>query len=62
MVAVIGDVHGCFYTLQNLVEKIRAKYPDIKIIILTSHESEDEVLTALSSGANAYTLKDIEFP
>ncbi|MFZ1282038.1 MAG: metallophosphoesterase [Ignavibacteriaceae bacterium] len=31
MVAVIGDVHGCFYTLQNLVEKIRAKYPDIKI-------------------------------
>jgi len=41
---------------------IKEKYPDIKIIILTSHESEDEVLTALSSGANAYTLKDIEFP
>jgi serine/threonine protein phosphatase 1 len=31
MVAVIGDVHGCFYTLQNLVEKIRSKYPQINI-------------------------------
>lgn len=31
MVAVIGDVHGCFYTLQSLVEKIRSKYPQITI-------------------------------
>jgi serine/threonine protein phosphatase 1 len=31
MIAVIGDVHGCFYTLQNLVEKISQKYPEIPI-------------------------------
>jgi len=31
MIAVIGDVHGCFYTLQSLVEKIREEYPDIPI-------------------------------
>jgi serine/threonine protein phosphatase 1 len=31
MIAVIGDVHGCFYTLQNLVEKIRQKYQGIPI-------------------------------
>lgn len=31
MIAVIGDVHGCFYTLQNLVERIRQKYPDLPI-------------------------------
>ncbi len=31
MIAVIGDVHGCFYTLQNLVEKIKEKYPGITI-------------------------------
>jgi serine/threonine protein phosphatase 1 len=31
MIAIIGDVHGCFYTLQSLVEKIREKYPDIAI-------------------------------
>lgn len=31
MVAVIGDVHGCFHTLKNLVEKIRTKYKEIEI-------------------------------
>lgn len=31
MVAVIGDVHGCFFTLQALVDKINNKYPDIRI-------------------------------
>lgn len=31
MVAVIGDVHGCFNTLKALAEKIRTKYPDILI-------------------------------
>ena len=31
MITVIGDVHGCFYTLQKLVEKIREKYPDNSI-------------------------------
>ena len=36
------------------------KYPDIKIIILTSHENDEEVLSSLASGANAYALKDIE--
>lgn len=40
---------------------IKEKHPEIKIIIVTSHETDDEVLTALSAGANAYALKDIEF-
>ena len=31
MIAVIGDVHGCFYTLKQLVDKIRTKYPSISI-------------------------------
>jgi DNA-binding NarL/FixJ family response regulator len=30
-----------------------------KILILTSHEAEEEVISALSAGANAYVLKDI---
>lgn len=40
--------------------KIKQKYPDTKVIILTSHEREDEVLAALAIGANAYCYKDIE--
>ena len=31
MIAVIGDIHGCYYTLTELVEKINDKYPSIKI-------------------------------
>lgn len=38
---------------------IKSKYPKIKIIVLTSHDSDNEVLASLTSGANAYALKDI---
>ena len=38
---------------------VRRMNPDIKIIILTSHDSDDEVLASLTAGANAYALKDI---
>jgi Calcineurin-like phosphoesterase len=31
MIAVIGDIHGCYYTLTDLVKKIKQKYPGIKI-------------------------------
>lgn len=40
--------------------KIREFSKDVKIIALTSHDREEEVVAALSSGANAYCLKDIE--
>ena len=40
--------------------KIREFSNDIKIIALTSHDREEEVVSALSSGANAYCLKDID--
>lgn len=40
--------------------KLRKFSNDIKIIALTSHDREEEVLAALSSGANAYCLKDID--
>lgn len=31
MIAVIGDVHGCYFTLISLVEKIRSDYPQLNI-------------------------------
>ena len=31
MVAVIGDIHGCFYTLKDLVSKIKEKYQHIEL-------------------------------
>ncbi|KUO59045.1 diadenosine tetraphosphatase [bacterium BRH_c32] len=32
MVAVIGDIHGCYYTLVELYKKIVKKYPRIKVV------------------------------
>ncbi len=40
--------------------KIREFSSETKIIALTSHDREEEVVAALSSGANAYCLKDID--
>lgn len=40
--------------------KVREFSKDIKIIALTSHDRQEEVVAALSSGANAYCLKDID--
>ena len=44
--------------LKEVAAYIRKNYPDTKIIITTSHETEIEILTALSIGANGYLLKD----
>jgi serine/threonine protein phosphatase 1 len=31
MIAVIGDIHGCYYTLYELVERIKSRYPSIPL-------------------------------
>lgn len=40
-------------------KKVRALKKDIKIVILTSHNDEQEVLNSLKAGANAYCSKEI---
>lgn len=41
-------------------QEIKQKHPDIKIIMLTSHQTPDEVYASLSAGADAYCMKDIK--
>ncbi|MBP7211856.1 response regulator transcription factor [bacterium] len=40
--------------------KVKELVPETKIIALTSHDREEEVVAALASGANGYCLKDID--
>ena len=40
-------------------KQIRSSNKDVKIIILTSHNDEKEVLNSLKAGANAYCSKEI---
>ena len=40
--------------------KIKSICQETKVIILTSHDREEEVIAALGAGANGYCLKDID--
>lgn len=40
-------------------EKIKNSNPDIKVIVLTSHNTEAEVIDSIKAGATAYCSKDI---
>ncbi|BAY55980.1 LuxR family transcriptional regulator [Leptolyngbya boryana NIES-2135] len=38
-------------------QQIKAALPNVRIVMLTSHTSENEIIAALSSGADAYCIK-----
>ena len=40
--------------------KIKEISPETQVVILTSHDREEEVLASFGSGATAYCLKDID--
>lgn len=40
--------------------QIKQRLPEVKVVMLTSHDNEEEVLAALSAGADAYCIKDIK--
>lgn len=41
------------------VRRIRARFPDAKVIILTTYDTDEDIQLALKAGAKAYVLKDI---
>ena len=43
----------------EVTQRIKAMNPSPKVIILTSHDREQDVIASLAGGANAYCLKDI---
>ena len=44
----------------DATKEIKSKYPATKIVILTSHSGEEDVIQSLRAGANSYCCKDIE--
>jgi DNA-binding NarL/FixJ family response regulator len=43
-------------------KKILAKNPTIRIIMLTQHDNDQDVLASLAAGASGYCLKDVDPP
>lgn len=39
--------------------RIKAEYPDVKVLILTTFDDSDYILSAINNGASGYLLKDI---
>ena len=40
-------------------QRIKAEYPDVKVVILTTFDDSDYILNAINNGASGYLLKDI---
>ncbi len=40
-------------------QRIKADYPDVKVLILTTFDDSDYILNAINHGASGYLLKDI---
>ena len=45
----------------NFIDKIKTKYPDTKIIILSAIDDEEIMYTSAVLGVSGYILKDIDF-
>ena len=56
---ILMDIGLPYMTGIEATKIIKEKYPNIKIIMLTSHDNKEEIISSLASGANAYALKDI---
>lgn len=57
---ILMDIGLPVFSGIEATRRIKESNPEIKIIILTSHTDEKEVLDALAAGANAYALKDVK--
>ena len=56
---ILMDIGLPYMTGVEATRIIKDKYPNTKIIMLTSHDNQEEIISSLASGANAYALKDI---
>lgn len=56
---ILMDIGLPYMTGIEATKIIKKKYPNTKIIMLTSHDNQEEIISSLASGANAYALKDI---
>ena len=40
-------------------QRIKAEYPEVKVVILTTFDDSDYILNAINNGASGYLLKDV---
>ena len=45
----------------DVIKILKQRFPDLKILVLTIHDTEDYIHAALEAGANGYVLKDANY-
>jgi two-component system NarL family response regulator len=56
---VLMDVRMPGATGIEAARRIRATHPNMKIVMLTVSEDEDDLYASIRAGANAYLLKEV---
>ena len=41
-------------------KRVKTRFPELRVVMLTAHKLEDEILASLASGADAYCLKSTD--
>ncbi|PHK50821.1 response regulator [Staphylococcus edaphicus] len=44
----------------EITDKMKQKYPNVKILVLTSYVDDEHVISAIDKGADGYEMKDVE--
>jgi DNA-binding NarL/FixJ family response regulator len=56
---VLLDLHLPGLSGVEVVQRLRASHPDVKVVVLTSFAGQDAVLPAVRAGVAGYLLKDV---
>lgn len=56
---VVMDIGLPYMTGIEATKIIKERFPSVKVIMLTSHDKQDEIISSFASGANGYAIKDI---
>lgn len=56
---VLMDVNLPGYNGLQVTQKLKNRYPDINVIILTAYDDEEQIYHAIRIGASAYFAKDV---
>ena len=57
---VLMDIEMPFLNGVDATEQIKKKYPQIKIVILTVFDNDENIFNAIKAGADGYLLKDVD--
>ncbi|MBN2519000.1 MAG: response regulator transcription factor [Bacteroidales bacterium] len=57
---LIVSVHNFNIQIINLIDQLRIKFPNIKVLILSAHNDEEKILKSIKAGAKGFLTKDTD--